>query len=59
MSERVLGYAIANENMEVLYEQGKNTELMLKLMSEQYPAQDPYADPLPITPVKEDRKSVV
>ena len=53
MSERVLGYAIEQENMEVLYEQGKNTELMLKLMSEQYPAQDPYADPLPITPVKD------
>jgi len=51
--ERALGYAIEEENMEVLYEQGKNTELMLKLFADQYPTQNPYADPLPVTPVKD------
>jgi len=53
MSERKLGYAIDNENMEVLWEQGVNTELMLELAADQYPVQDPYADPSPITPVKD------
>ena len=51
--ERALGYNIENENMEVLYEQGKNPELMLRLMGEQYPPQNPLADPAPVCPIKD------